>query len=73
MDLHVITVNVGTIQSISQNMYNILCSNNISWCCINCGVPNFSTGIFLKILNVNTSNSFSYLPNMTRPTDESTL
>ena len=37
---------------VSQNMYNILGYNYISWCCINCGLPNLSTGIF-NTFNVN--------------------
>ena len=45
-------------QGASQNMYNMLGSNDISWCCINCGVPNFSTGMF------DTLNTFSSLSNL---------
>ena len=57
-------------QGVSQNMCNILGSNDISWCCIDCGVPNFATGIF-DTFNVNTSSTFSSLSNLT--SDESTF
>ena len=57
-------------QVVSKNMYSILGSNDISWCCINCGLPNLSTGIF-DTFSVNSSTTASSLSILT--SDDSTL
>ena len=46
----------------SQNFNNL---KNISWYCDPCGLPNFSSGFF-NSLNVNCSNSFGSLPDLSR-------
>ena len=49
-------------QGIDEYMYKILDNSIISWECINCGMPNFSTTFFNSTL-LETSNSFSDLEN----------
>ncbi|XP_071171114.1 uncharacterized protein [Mytilus edulis] len=46
-------------QQINRSMYEILGNSNISWECVNCGMPNFSTTSFNT--TIETSNSYSEL------------
>ncbi|VDI40583.1 Hypothetical predicted protein [Mytilus galloprovincialis] len=46
-------------QQINRSMYEILGNSNISWECVNCGMPNFSTTFFNT--TIETSNSYSEL------------
>ena len=41
-------------------MYNTLGASNISWECLNCGIPNFSSGIF-DTFNLSTYNPYTAL------------
>ena len=47
-------------QGMSSNVYQCMDSSNISWACIQCGMPNFSSSIF-DLTIPETSNSFSPL------------
>ena len=47
-------------QNVSETVYDCLIGHEISWNCINCGMPNFSTALF-NSLTTNTSNPFSVL------------
>ena len=59
-------------QGVSNQMYNTMGASSMSWCCLNCGIPNSSTGIFLvavpssQYMNPHQtrtrSNSLAYLP-----------
>lgn len=50
-------------QGLSERMYSLLGRTSISWTCIQCGIPNFSTGIF-DTFHLNTSNPFDTLSTM---------
>ncbi|CAC5393455.1 unnamed protein product [Mytilus coruscus] len=54
-------------QQINHSMYEILGHSNISWECINCGMPNFSTTFFNT--TIETSNSYSELDISNEPND----
>ena len=47
-------------QGLDDYMYNILNSSNLSWECINCGIPNFST-TFFNSTSIESTNSYSLL------------
>ena len=47
-------------QGLDDYMYNILNSSNLSWECINCGMPNFST-TFFNSTSIESTNSYSLL------------
>ena len=47
-------------QGMPTQMYNILGASSISWECLNCGIPNFSSGIF-DTFNLSTYNPYTAL------------
>ncbi len=47
-------------QCMSTQMYNTVGASNISWECLNCGIPNFSSGIF-DTFNLSTYNPYTAL------------
>ena len=49
-------------QGMTSNVYQFMDASNVSWECIQCGLPNFSTGLF-NYSDIETSNSFSNLTN----------
>jgi endogenous inhibitor of DNA gyrase (YacG/DUF329 family) len=49
-------------QGMASHTYSIMDSSQISWHCIHCGLPNFSTSIF-DYPSIETSNKFSTLNN----------
>ena len=50
-------------ENINNSMYNCLAGSDASWCCTNCGMPNFSTSLFESMLIPESTNSFSTLYN----------
>lgn len=51
----------------STPIYHALANSNISWHCVNCGLPQFSTSLFESFI-IESSNSFSTLSSCTTPT-----
>ena len=51
-------------QGIPNHIYNIMNNSNISWHCIQCGMPNFTTSFF-NSTTIETSNLFDSLNNNT--------
>ena len=47
-------------QGLDDYMHNILNSSNLSWECINCGMPNFFT-TFFNSTSIESTNSYSFL------------
>ena len=50
----------GNCMDVNSVVYQALGNSNISWICVSCGVPNFSTSLFSQ-WSVNLSNTFSSL------------
>ncbi|KAI8517480.1 hypothetical protein Bbelb_060610 [Branchiostoma belcheri] len=48
-------------QGLSSNMYSYLGNSNVSWVCLNCGLPNFSTTFFNSSNFESDTNPFSPL------------
>ena len=50
-------------QGIHSNAYRFLDASNISWECIQCGMPNFSTSLFNSTYSIELENQYSNLSN----------
>jgi hypothetical protein len=48
-------------QGIHSNAYRFLDASNISWECIQCGMPNFSTSLFNSTYSIELENQYSNL------------
>ena len=45
-------------QNMRPLIYNVMNASNLSWVCLQCGVPNFSTTIFDSTYSIDTENKF---------------
>ena len=48
-------------QHIHTGVFRFMDASNVSWECINCGMPNFSTALFNSTYSIETENQFSNL------------